>query len=289
MQKINRHADDFGLSRSSSKVIYRLCKSNKLDSFSLMVNLSTVGEFVNEIREMNQLGKKISIHLNFTEGKCVADSSLLKDLVDKNGFFSKSWESYFIDNYNFMKRKKIKNQLKIEIINQINKGIEFIGSDDIYIDSHQHIHMIPVVFDALTEVISENKLKVKYIRVSKEPLLPFLSGKVNVFSFPFINFIKNFILNVYSRRVEKVTTNMNLAPMYIWGLIMSGKMDLERIHKLQPQVENLCEKKHRELEMIFHPGKMDKSEVTSEIKRNSDISFYLSKNREIEQKALENL
>lgn len=289
MLKINRHADDFGLSKNASKVIYELCKENKLDSLSLMVNLSTANGLVDEIRELHNLGKSISIHLNFTEGKCLANPSLISSLVDEKGYFRNSWEKYFLYNFNFIIRKKIKNQLKIEILCQVRKGIEYIGSSELYLDSHQHIHMIPLVLESLIEVINENKLNIKYIRISREPIIPFITSGVSLSSFPLINFAKNFILNIFSRNAEKITAKFELTPMYVWGLIMSGEMDLERINKIMPSMIEVSEASCRDLEMIFHPGKMKTDEITGEIKRNSDISFYLSDNRDLEREGLENL
>ena len=41
------------------------------------------------------------------------------------------------------------------------------------IDSHQHTHMIPVVAEALFEVLEEQGWKASYIRDAKEPFLYF--------------------------------------------------------------------------------------------------------------------
>ena len=71
--------------------------------------------------------------------------------------------------------------------------------------------------------------------------------------------------------------------MYLWGLVMSGKMDADRIKKLYPYVSAFAKSKGRDLEILFHPGRMDKDELTEGIPMASAESFYLSVNRDIEK------
>ena len=67
--------------------------------------------------------------------------------------------------------------------------------DKLRIDSHQHTHLIPVVADALFEVLEENQWEVEYIRNAKEPIGPFLKMNSLYSSYQAINFVKNILLN----------------------------------------------------------------------------------------------
>ena len=110
---VDIHADDFALSENSDKDILQLCKEGKLDSISIIPNLecfeTAVAKFLS-VQEESDKKILVSVHLNFMEGKCCAEKSLLPDLIDSEGFFTASWGKLFIWNYIPFMRKKIKIQ-----------------------------------------------------------------------------------------------------------------------------------------------------------------------------------
>ena len=71
--------------------------------------------------------------------------------------------------------------------------------------------------------------------------------------------------------------------MYLWGLVMSGKMDSERIKTLYSKIHSMSLRDGRSLEILFHPGQMKPEEMTREIPKESADSFYLSAGRNIEK------
>jgi hypothetical protein len=71
--------------------------------------------------------------------------------------------------------------------------------------------------------------------------------------------------------------------MYMWGLMMSGRMDAQRIEKLYPLMRDHALCNNRRLEILFHPGRMTEDEVTKEIPERSANDFYLSAGRDIEK------
>ncbi len=71
--------------------------------------------------------------------------------------------------------------------------------------------------------------------------------------------------------------------MYLWGLMMSGRMDAKRIAKLFPSVKKYAAGDKRNLEILFHPGRMGEHELTDEIPKISAEMFYLSTNRDMEK------
>lgn len=284
--KINRHADDFALSLSTSKIIYDLCLESKLDSISLMPNMSCYDKVKEMTKVISNMKIPISVHLNILEGKCVSNPKLIPNLVTNDGYFKNTWEMIFLMNFNFFESKKIKKQIKIEILSQIKKVQDIVDVQNLCIDSHQHVHMIPLVFDALVEVVNENGFTLNYLRVTKEPLAPFLKEISLYKTYQPINFVKNFILNIFSIKLDRFCLDNNIEKMYAWGLIMSGEMDYSRISVIMPNVLKNCEKEKRNLEMIFHPGLLDENEASNKEFTNSDKKFYLSKNRIIEFETL---
>lgn len=287
--KIDIHADDFGESLHASKDILECLKKGKLDSISVLANMSCFGKCAEMYRaEKDDFPQKplISIHLNLMEGRCLSEPAALEGLVDREGHFCISWEKLFFQSW-LPGRSELKNKLKKEILMQI-KAVreEFPEMDRLRIDSHQHTHMIPVVADALFEVLEENGWETEYIRDAKEPIGPFLRMMSFYSGYRPINFVKNILLNFCSLLMQKKLKKRNLEPMYLWGLVMSGHMDEERINRLMPSMLKRAQKGKRTLEILFHPGRVLKEEISSEFSQKDAISFHISDDREIEKAAV---
>lgn len=72
--------------------------------------------------------------------------------------------------------------------------------------------------------------------------------------------------------------------MYLWGLMMSGRMDAERIKTLYPLVTSTARQDKKSLEVLFHPGQMLAEETNNEVAKAAADDFYLSDNRSAEKK-----
>lgn len=304
MIELDVHADDYALTVHTSQDILECMKKGKLDSISVMVNMSCSGEcidmLIKEIPELPFL-PQMSVHLDFVEGKCLAGGGEVPLLAGKgSNLIGLSWENLFILSFHPGKRKAAKEQLKKEIRAQLSEGWREIrrcmeeaerhhipcAQKKMRIDSHQHAHMIPVVWEALTEVIAEEKYEVEYIRNSKELLGVFLADFSLWKTYRPINFVKNRLLYLFSFKVDRYVEEHSMQQMYLWGLVMSGHMDYDRIVRLYPAIEKKAEKEHRKLEFCIHPGQMLDEEVTEEVGRHAAEDFYLYSDRQVEKDAV---
>ena len=289
MGKIDVHADDFGESLHASRDILDCLTAGKLDSISVLSNMGCFEQCVALYREREKdFPKKplISVHLNFMEGSCLERPKRLPSLVDGQGHFSISWGKLFLSSW-MPGRKKLKEQLKREMKLQIEKvRSAFPETKELRIDSHQHTHMIPVVADALFEVLEENGWRAEYIRDAREPFFPFVRETSLYKTYRPVNFVKNMILNFCSLLLEKRMRRAGFKPMYLWGLVMSGNMDRQRVEKLFPAMKGAAEKKGRTLEILFHPGQVQKEEITAEFSQKEAIEFHLSHGRQVEKEAV---
>ena len=86
--------------------------------------------------------------------------------------------------------------------------------------------------------------------------------------------------------LEKRMRRAGFKPMYLWGLVMSGNMDRQRVEKLFPAMKGAAEKKGRTLEILFHPGQVQKEEITAEFSQKEAIEFHLSHGRQVEKEAV---
>lgn len=291
MSKIDVHADDYGLTMNTSKVILEGVNAGKLDSISIIPNMrnykAAVELWKKELKVSTE--PKISVHLNFMEGHCLASKEKVDLLVDDRGYFKLSWIDLVKFNYNPSKYKTVKNQLKAEIREQLHRVIDdynLIKEKRLRVDSHQHTHMIPIVMKALLEVIEEDGLPTEYIRISKEAVLPYLKQVKYYTTYRPINLIKVAILNFFSMEDEKLLEARKIPTMILSGVFMSGHMDIDRVMAVLPNLKKKAEKKNITLEVLFHPGQALAEEVGEEFVSEDAKEFYFSMGRKIEYQAM---
>lgn len=304
MVKIDIHADDYALTVNTSKDMLACMEKGQLDSISIVPNMSCFEEcmqFLYDAIPRLPFLPRMSVHLDFVEGRCLAGVGKAPMLTAEEEFLmGLSWGGLFALSYLPWKRTAAKKQIKEEIRAQIavvNTAVQKAAQiaraagiryeqKGLRIDSHQHAHMIPVVWEALTEVITEEGYAVEYIRNSKEMIGIFLAKMSLWKTYRPVNFVKNRLLALYSHKVDRYTQAHDLEPMYLWGLIMSGHMDHDRIAALYPSAAAKAKKDCRTLEILFHPGRMLPEEVTDETGEEAARDFYLREDRHVEMEAV---
>ena len=304
MPKTDIHADDYALTVNTSKDMLTCMKKGQLDSISIVPNMSCFRECVEMLYQAIPtlpFLPKMSVHLDFVEGHSLAGAEEAPLLV-KGGsaIMGLSWGGVFLLSYLPWKRWAAKEQLKKEIkaqIEAVQAAVQYAmdiakehgipcAQKRVRIDSHQHAHMIPVVWEALTEVIAEEKYDVEYIRNPKEMMAVFLAEISLWKTYRPINFVKNRLLSLYSHKADRYAKVHDMEQMYLWGLIMSGHMDYDRVVKLYPKIAAKAEKDNRVLEILFHPGLMLPAEASDEIGGDAAEDFYLRRDRHVEMDAV---
>ncbi len=288
---IDIHADDFALTVNTSKEMLELMYEGVLDSISIIPNNACYDECMQMLKDSIPslpFLPKMSVHLNLVEGYYVSDPEKI---------IHTTWKDLFLSSFIPGKRRAAYAGLLKETTAQLtkvwtdirdcieiakNSGIR-CDQERIRIDSHQHTHMIPIVWDSMVESLERSGLVAEYIRNSKEPLGPFLTRTSLWSTYRPVNLIKNRILYVMSGRADRYDRTNDHEPMFLWGLVMSGKMDADRIKTLFPYMAQYAKVRNRRLEILFHPGRMTESELTAEIPRGSADDFYLSEGRHIER------
>lgn len=293
IDNVDIHADDYAYSVNTSLDMLECMEAGKLDSISIICNTKWFAEcmemFYREIPSLPFL-PLLSIHLNIPEGK--SESTMIP----------MSWGRLFLSSYSFS-RTKVKNELKKDLKKQIDttqavidKCIKIAKDHNIEchqkgirIDSHIHTHLIPVVWDALVEVIEEGKYDIEYIRNPKEPLPPFLKHLSLMPTYGLANMIKNRILMFYSHKVDKYCDEHGLDKMYMCGLMMSGHMDFDRVSKVYPGLLSYAKEHERKIEFLFHPGQATEDEYSGEMNPDYFRDANLSENRHIEKHTVMNI
>ncbi len=282
---IDVHADDYAISMNASEEMLGLCMAGLLDSMSVIPNMSCYEKAVQLYKE--NVAKflhpvLLTVHLNFMEGYALSPKDGVSKLVDEDGLFNISWVKLFVCSYIPFLRGKIRCQLRTEICMQIDKVVQSgLQSDGIRLDTHEHTHLIPVVQDALYDVVKSGKYNISFIRNSSEHISAYLKHPDVLFSCRPVNFIKYMILNFYGGRLVRKFRKLNLAQGSLCGVLMSGRMD-GRVAEIYEDLKTISDKKNERLELLFHPGKVLIDELNSEFNDSSANIFHLSPNRDVE-------
>ena len=270
-------ADDYGLNHISSMRIQECIEKGSLNKISVFPNFDKFD--LHKISQAKNI--RISLHLNLVEGKCMADSSEIDLIADKKGNFKHTFGGLL--KLNLLHRKKFESQLYKEIRAQVLYWKSILPNDIAFcIDSHQHTHMIPAVFKVLIRVLKEEKTDAKYIRIPAEPILPYIKTPSLYFTYSPLNIIKQWLLKLLWQINKKYAKEYKINTSYFMGILFSGKMDEKRVNKILPKYAELAQKDGRDIEVLFHPGYLNKSEITFE---NPDVvfeKFYISENRKTE-------
>jgi len=280
---IEYHADDYGLFPAQSQRILDCCKNGRLNGVSIMPNSPCLHQCMEQMRSC---GKEIAVtvHLNLIEGYSICPREAVPDLTDPEGRLQVSFGKFLLRSF-LPGRDKLRQQLKEELRAQIMMLKDSMWAEmPLRLDSHAHYHMIPVVFDALMDVIREDQLAVSYIRIPREfPGLYFRHWK-QLTDFSLVNMLKVTVLNLLAARNQyRYRSFLDKCEKKLFlGVFLSGRMYLENVAPILPDAYDLAQRRHWNLEILAHPGGVYEPEDIAQLTCKDDTAFLTSDKRKRE-------
>jgi len=141
LKKLIVTADDFGLTPGVNRGILRAFQHGIVTSASLLVTGSAFEEAVNLARENPELD--VGLHLTLVEEQAVLGREGLPSLVDETGRFPRTSSEFFrravLGRINWT---EVEREIAAQIARFQKTGLRLS-----HIDSHQHLHMFPPVFE----------------------------------------------------------------------------------------------------------------------------------------------
>lgn len=280
--KIFYHADDFGVSYEQSVSIMDCYYYGKLNSVSLILNSPETDKSYKLIESLVDEEKiRCVAHLNFVEGKSL--SNKVPHLVNKDGYFNYSF-AYLLKLGISNKRDTIKLELQSEISAQLEKYSDLIRSRRIYIDSHQHYHMIPVVWEALWNVIEEEKYEVCSVRIPVDSITPIANHHLFL-RVRMKNYIKWLLLWTLSK-INYQNSNTQVGAPLFFGVPFTCRMTTKVVKGLISDYERIARERVRDLEIMFHPGAVTDVNKLLDNNNKALVDFYCSEYRDMEKQTL---
>lgn len=283
------HADDYGMFPAQSRRILDCCQG-ALNGVSIMPNSPFLEEAVSML-ESAGLDMSVAVHLNIIEGRSLCPPTQVPLLTHDDGVFRCGFGALLLHSF-LPGRKRWKTQLKKELRAQIPRVASFLPPETpLRLDSHAHYHMVPVVFDALMEVLAEEGWQVSYIRIPREYPMLYLRHWSALHGISPVNFLKVGILNLLSwRNSRKYRTRLeNMEKRLFLGVFLSGGMFLENVRAVLPDALALAEEKGWGIELLSHPGGIKEPEDIAQLTNEADHVFLTSPNRDREARMLKEL
>ncbi len=272
------HVDDFGLSESSSKKIYDCIISNSVQSVSYMGNGLALKYSEKLLRDQVAIEKYL--HLCLTEGKSLGHDYVY--ITDENNYFKiKFWKFFLLSFLPFLKyTKKIQKEIKAELRLQLINYNEIVNFKKFRIDSHQHIHMTPIVLNVLFDL--KNEFDFNFIRIPKEYFIFNVNNPGYLINFFRLNVIKLLLLRFLTLiSIKKIQKNKIEYNQNFSGLFLSCRMTAEFAQMYSEKYSNAL--------IVFHPGKIENEEISTFWKNDKFRQHHYSKWRDFEYNELKKL
>lgn len=254
------HADDYGITVEQAHAI--LCLSDvcgghgALNSVSAFANSPVFEDAAALARPfVEQKVLHVGVHINLVEGRPCSDPHDVPLLLGPHGTFRNDFSALSLASVG-PRRSILRHQIECECVAQIKRFVAAFPHqrDVLRIDSHQHIHMIPLVFDAVMAAAQACDCTVKHIRIPVEPLRP---HGADLYSPPFpppINLVKNAALGVLGW-FDRAKLPSGCHTSLFCGIVFSGCME-RADDRLISAMEDQARSTGTDLEVLFHPVSM---------------------------------
>ena len=270
------HADDYALSRVQSSHIRDTYHNGALNGISIMPNSPYLDECMEEISDIRDK-LFITVHLNFVEGRPLTGEKAAH-LTDKDGNFNIGFGKLLAVGFIPFIRRGFYKEIKEEIKAQLDVTKKYMNDGKYRIDGHVHYHMLPLVFDALMEVISEKNIDVEYIRFPREELAVYRKHIFKLKGVKAVNIVKVLILNTLSARNERKhreqLEGLKLKRKMFMGVFLSGHMFYDNLMLTLPDASDIMvDRGYHDIELLFHPGDVSEEKEMFELTDKGDVDF----------------
>ncbi|MBR2299204.1 MAG: ChbG/HpnK family deacetylase [Alphaproteobacteria bacterium] len=233
--KVIFNADDFGISLGVNAAIKKAYDEGILNAASLMVNQKYALEALKLAKKMPDLD--LGLHVNLTNEYSTLGHSKLPLLTDQNGKFKNGFVKLLL--LAVFKPKKLRAEVSAETEAQIMKAKK-MGAKLTHIDSHRHVHMIPLIFKVLLEL--QEKYGIERIRVMNEcALMTMKTNKSKAYLFDG-GLIKYFLLRFLA------VLNGYSSKTYFYTILYTCKLSKEHFKKV------LIPDGFENVEVMIHPS-----------------------------------
>lgn len=274
--KLILYNDDFGVTYGLTNAVKESFLNGTTTSASIRTNGLAFQYAVEEVLPTIP-GLELGLHVNLTEGPPDAPPSKVSRLLNRRGYFKRSFLDYLVD---LKSDQKLLKEIEIEMRVQFEKATA-CGLTINHVNGHQHIHMIPPVFQLLCQITKERGMR--FIRIPLEPFFfsPCLHDTRHMICN--LNLPKYLLLKWLSLRALMTLKRYDLKWVGCFvGILYTGRMNLNIFKRAMERLE-----RHSigAAEVLFHPANIDHEKDAGARGTRVPRYYYLDERR-IEKETL---
>jgi hopanoid biosynthesis associated protein HpnK len=261
MKSIIVNADDFGLSPGINRGILSGFNDGILTSTTMLANLPAFDDAVDVARDNPDL--PVGVHLSLLWGPPVTDAAKIPSLVDRSGDLLRSAGQLAARHYT---GRLDVDEIEREFTNQIRK-VKDAGLRPTHVDTHKHIHGLPLVRRALIKVVREQGIERVRLPREQGPL-----RKRDRTALPWKARVKRRLIGSLCRHAERELHAAGIRTTdHFVGIAHTARLDTAALAGILQSLEEGV------TEIMCHPGYID-----DEMRRYAGVPPH----REIELAAL---
>jgi predicted glycoside hydrolase/deacetylase ChbG (UPF0249 family) len=234
------NADDLGIHPRINAGILSAYRNGALSSATLLMTTPYLEETVCHI--VRPAALPIGIHLSLTLGKAIAPRVEIPDLIDDEGYFRFSAQQLMLRSFRGESGRKLLRQVRLEIAAQLALARDW-GIAPTHVDSHQHVHMRPVIYSLFQQ--EARRFGIERVRICREPLPLFAAYLDTGNALRRNNFTKWILIRLLNSGIHAQLPTTDR----FFGVLYSGIISKRVLHTLLAAVDPKLS-----LEIGIHPG-----------------------------------
>lgn len=228
------NADDYGYFNCVSRGILEAARNGIVKATGVFANSSLLNEHVSWLQEYTTLDT--GIHLNLTEGKPL--SAIMRRVVNHwDGRFPQKFTMVKAIIFGVVKPEDVTTEWRMQIEKCLNSGLKLA-----FVNSHEHIHMLPILFPVVQALSKE--YSIPHIRLTGSELLEARNKEA---------LLRNTMLMTMGFLNRLRLKNPSA---YFLGMGQSGRLNLPYVNKCLRKL-----KSGQVYELMCHPGYFDPNEI----------------------------
>jgi predicted glycoside hydrolase/deacetylase ChbG (UPF0249 family) len=234
------HADDLGLHPAVDRAVFRAYEAGAISGASILVTGPTFEQAAAEVRRQRL---PLSLHLAIVDTAPLSPPTEIPSLVGADGRFPPYFGAII--------RQALLGRLRRpELRREINRQIEAFAdaglteATGLVLDGHQHLHLLPAVFDVVLDRSEEPRLRAFRLPLRSPAERRHTSPRSLAFA----------LVEVLGRRAEHAAAVRGVQAIPCWGVLHAGHLTLETareiMHSLPPTATG---------QLLCHPGDDDRA------------------------------
>lgn len=228
------NADDYGYFNCVTRGILDSVRNGIVTATGLFANAEHFDKHVSWLQDFQELD--LGVHLNLTE-RAPLTSGMQKKLAKWNGRFPDKFTMAKTVMTGFLKTENVLAEWRAQIERCLEKGLILR-----FLNSHEHIHMLPALFQVTKALAKE--YNIVHVRFPKSD--PYHGWSIS-------SIVRNTLINMLGTFDRRYLTND--AVNFI-GMGQSGRLSLAYLKNILPRL-----KPGHVYELMCHPGYYDADEI----------------------------